>query len=411
MKTLRIVGKLMAGLLIFLAVCLAAGYVAARILLAPQPGEWSVPLRWGPMRLEAGVPTLVRLVSSPWVTPFLDGRTVKSRVGPVHISWQENGRTLGLRCAPCALHAPGLGSEPLAFEEVLFTLQRQGDQLNGQLSSGKVRASWRGGLQKDGMRVRLQLPMTPIADVYALFRTTIPELALAHIEGEFGLNATLNLPSKQFNMTPQIEAFQVSGLGTEGLTSSRSSCSKVVSRLTPDSWLTHAVVAAEDQRPDEPSANNPRQLSPPPEQGGHGGSTLSQQLAKLLVTGNPNSAVRKLRELLYAVEMEHTLGKPRILELYLMHAPWGVGVCGAEAAAKRYFGRRADMLTPSQAAWLAAMLHNPKLEAEHWSSTGQINVARTQWVLQGMHTLPTKQRLRLIDEVVKAKWKMPAPKS
>ena len=54
-----------------------------------------------------------------------------------------------------------------------------------------------------------------------------------------------------------------------------------------------------------------------------GASTLSQQVAKLLVTGGERSPVRKLRELLYAVEMEQTLGKARILRLYLDNAPWG----------------------------------------------------------------------------------------
>ena len=56
--------------------------------------------------------------------------------------------------------------------------------------------------------------------------------------------------------------------------------------------------------------------------------------------------MRKLRELLYAVEMERTLGKPRILRLYLDNAPWGPRLCGAEAAAAHYFGVRAHELTP-----------------------------------------------------------------
>jgi monofunctional biosynthetic peptidoglycan transglycosylase len=103
-------------------------------------------------------------------------------------------------------------------------------------------------------------------------------------------------------------------------------------------------------------------------------------VAKLLVTGAVRSPVRKLRELLFAVEMEQTLGKARILHLYLDHAPWGATVCGAQAAAHTYFGKRADQLTAAQAVWLAAMLHNPAMEARQWRSTGQINQARAQWV-------------------------------
>ena len=126
---------------------------------------------------------------------------------------------------------------------------------------------------------------------------------------------------------------------------------------------------------------------------------MSQQLAKLLITGDERSPVRKLRELLYAVEMEQTLGKNRILRLYLATAPWGAGLCGAEAAAKHYLGRSAHQLNPTQAAWRAAMLHNPSLEAKRWADTGHINVARTQWVLLGMRPIPRSQRIKLAQEV------------
>jgi hypothetical protein len=453
LKLLRLVAKGTTVLLILAAACAAALYLAARILLAPQSGEWAVPLRVGPLPLEAAVPTLVRLATAPLLAPVLDGRTLASDAGPLHLSWQESGRTLALRCAPCALNAPGLGSEPLVLDHVVFTLQRQGEQLSGQLSSGSVIANWSGSLQKDGLRVRLQLTMTPIADIYALFGASIPELAKARIDGRFGLSATLSLPGNHFSATPEIEGFQVGGLDSEALISARPSCSSAVSRLTPESWLSQAVHAAQDQRPDDqtpdnsagvgavpppgqrtPSPGQPGQSgqlsqpgqesddsqdtapteqaekSPPEPPSGRGSSTLSQQLARLLVGGDVRSPARKLRELLYAVEMERIFGKPRILEIYLAQAPWGSGVCGAEAASRRYFGVRADVLTPQQAAWLAAMLHDPELEAGRWASTGQINVALTQWVLQGMQTLPPRQRLRMVQEMAKVKWKVPTPK-
>lgn len=457
---LRLAAKGTTVLLILAAACAAALYLAARILLAPQSGEWAVPLRVGPLPLEAAVPTLVRLATAPLLAPVLDGRTLASDAGPLHLSWRESGRTLALRCAPCALSVPGLGSEPLVLDHVLFTLQRQGEQLSGQLSSGSVIANWSGTLQKDGLRVRLQLTMTPIANIYALFGASIPELATARIDGRFGLSATLGLPGNHFSVTPEIEGFQVSGLGSETLISARPACSSAVSRLTPESWLSQAVHAAQDQRPDEQTPENSAgvgaapppgqrakkqsaaqsqsaqpappshsgqsgqesddshdtapteqaEKSPPEPPSGRGSSTLSQQLARLLVGGDVRSPARKLRELLYAVEMERIFGKPRILEIYLAQAPWGLGVCGAEAASRRYFGVRADVLTPQQAAWLAAMLHDPELEAGRWASTGQINVALTQWVLQGMHTLPPRQRQRLIQDVAKVKWKVPTPK-
>lgn len=416
MKPLSPRAKAASGWLILAAACLLIPYLTLRALLAPLPGEWAVPLQLGPVPLEAGASTLIRLATAPWLAPLLDGRTLDTRAGPVHLSWQDSSRTLAARCAPCALKLPEQNSEPLPFDEVLLTLQRQGEQLSGTLSSGKLRATWRSALEKDGLRLRLKLPMTPIADVYVLFRASIPELAKARIEGRFGLSATLSLPESEFSLDPEIEGFQVSGLDTEALANTPSRCSKTVSRLTPASWLAHAVMAAEDQRPDpysgdapaEPDATPaPGQSSPPQDEAEHKGSTLSQQLAGLLVTGQARSPAHKLRELLYAVEMERTLGKPLILQLYLIHAPWGPGVCGAEAASRRYFGVRADVLTPLQAAWLAAMLHNPALEVERWSRTGQINLARTQWVLQGMQALPPNQRLQLRKQLRKLKWKAP----
>jgi hypothetical protein len=311
-----------------------------------------------------------------------------------------------------------LGSEPVEVDELRLTVQRHGERLNGEVSSGKVKAIWHGDLSKGGLRLRLQLPMTPMADAYALFGASIPEVARARIEGRLALTATLALPGGEFSMTPQIEAFQVSGLGTEALVNARSACSEVTSRLSPESWLARAVIAAEDQRFYEHGGYDLAELgaalaqnqdSRPEGRAGRGASTLTQQLAKLLVTGDERSPARKLRELLYAVEMEQTLGKNRILRLYLAHAPWGNGICGAEAASRRYFGRPAHALNPSQAAWLAAMLHNPALEAERWAATGQINVARTQWVLTGMRALPHQQRQRLAEAAGKLAW--PAPPS
>jgi membrane peptidoglycan carboxypeptidase len=127
-------------------------------------------------------------------------------------------------------------------------------------------------------------------------------------------------------------------------------------------------------------------------------------VAKLLVAGGERSPVRKLRELLYAVEMEQTLGKARILRLYLDHAPWGATVCGAQAAAHTYFGKRADQLTAAQAVWLAAMLHNPVVEARNWKVTGQINQARAQWVAANLRPMRKARRAQLLDAIAEVRW-------
>ena len=91
-----------------------------------------------------------------------------------------------------------------------------------------------------------------------------------------------------------------------------------------------------------------------------GGSTITQQLAKNLFLSPARSYVRKAEEAVITVMLEALLTKRRILELYLNVIEWGNGVFGAEAAARRYFGRAPPQLSAEQAARLAAMAPNPR---------------------------------------------------
>ena len=91
-----------------------------------------------------------------------------------------------------------------------------------------------------------------------------------------------------------------------------------------------------------------------------GGSTISQQLAKNLFLSGSRSWLRKGQEAIITWMLESTLTKRRILELYLNVAEWGIGVFGAEAAARHYFGVPASQLSAQQAAWLAAILPAPQ---------------------------------------------------
>jgi monofunctional glycosyltransferase len=91
-----------------------------------------------------------------------------------------------------------------------------------------------------------------------------------------------------------------------------------------------------------------------------GGSTITMQLAKNLFLSESKSYLRKAEELFIAYMLEAVLDKERILELYLNVAEWGVGVFGAEAAARHHFGVSASQLSPGQAARLASMLPNPR---------------------------------------------------
>jgi monofunctional biosynthetic peptidoglycan transglycosylase len=93
--------------------------------------------------------------------------------------------------------------------------------------------------------------------------------------------------------------------------------------------------------------------------GMRGASTITQQLAKNLYLSPSRSPLRKLKEAVTAYRLEHTLGKRRILELYLNVAELGPGIWGVEAASRKYYHRPARRLTESQAAALAATLPFP----------------------------------------------------
>src|SRR5215211_5250370 len=91
-----------------------------------------------------------------------------------------------------------------------------------------------------------------------------------------------------------------------------------------------------------------------------GGSTISQQLAKNLYLSSQRSFLRKGQEAALTVMLERVLTKRRILEIYLNVIEWGDGIYGAEAASQRYFRKPASALTTTEAAFLSAMIPNPR---------------------------------------------------
>jgi monofunctional biosynthetic peptidoglycan transglycosylase len=91
-----------------------------------------------------------------------------------------------------------------------------------------------------------------------------------------------------------------------------------------------------------------------------GGSTITQQLAKNLYLSSQRSFIRKGQEAVVTLMLELMLTKRRILEIYLNVIEWGDGIYGAEAAAQNYFHKPASALTFNEAAFLSAMIPNPR---------------------------------------------------
>jgi monofunctional glycosyltransferase len=91
-----------------------------------------------------------------------------------------------------------------------------------------------------------------------------------------------------------------------------------------------------------------------------GGSTITQQLAKNLFFSGQRTWWRKAQEAVITIMLEAMMSKRRIFEIYLNVIEWGEGVFGAAAAARYHFGTSAAVLSPSQAARLAAMVPSPR---------------------------------------------------
>jgi penicillin-binding protein 1A len=123
---------------------------------------------------------------------------------------------------------------------------------------------------------------------------------------------------------------------------------------------------------------------------GNGGSTITQQVAKLLCLGvaydptqwdseaayekdcRGGGMWRKIKEVPFALAMEAKYSKEEILTIYLNRAYLGAGARGFEAAAQRYFGKSANEVSAAEAAMLAGLLKAPST----YAPTGNMDRAR-----------------------------------
>ncbi len=113
-----------------------------------------------------------------------------------------------------------------------------------------------------------------------------------------------------------------------------------------------------------------------------GGSTITQQLAKILLLGDEYSVTRKLKEMILASRIEDVLSKEEILELYLNEIPLGRRSFGVQAAARAYFDKDVGELDLHEVAFLAILPKAP----ERYGRAGQEQaaLARRDFVLDQM---------------------------
>jgi penicillin-binding protein 1C len=179
------------------------------------------------------------------------------------------------------------------------------------------------------------------------------------------------LPSGLLDESPRPSTIVVDRNGVP-LQEALSSDQTRVVRLTADGLppsLVAATLAAEDRRFHHHVGVDPaaivRALKTNLVEGRvvEGGSTISQQVSKLLLNrlepGRTRGVAAKIREAVIALRLEHRYTKPELLALYLNVAPYGNQYVGAERASRGYFGVPSSQLTPAQAAFLAGLPQRP----------------------------------------------------
>lgn len=160
----------------------------------------------------------------------------------------------------------------------------------------------------------------------------------------------------------------------------------VVTTETVSPYLSNAIIATEDKRFYRHFGVSPRGVASAVRinlsegrgpLSGHGGSTITQQTAKLLCLGEPYDPTsgqtetqyesycrqgtlwRKVKEAIYAMALEAKFSKDEILTIYMNRTFLGAGARGFEAASQRYFGKSSAQVTVAESAMLAGLLVAP----------------------------------------------------
>lgn len=136
----------------------------------------------------------------------------------------------------------------------------------------------------------------------------------------------------------------------------------------------------------------------------HGGSTITQQLAKNLFLSSERSLKRKVQEALLAIWLEKKFTKKQILTLYMNRVYFGAGTYGVDAASRIYFGLSARKVGLYESALIAGLLKAPSRYNPTSSASKAEN--RTNLVLQAM----VDARFITSEEAAKAKKNRPSLK-
>jgi len=113
-----------------------------------------------------------------------------------------------------------------------------------------------------------------------------------------------------------------------------------------------------------------------------GGSTITQQLAKLRGVGNQQSLERKIEELLLSIKIEQKYNKDEILNMYLRAASYGSSIVGLKTASIFYFGKEPKNLTLAEAVALASVVNDPSYTSPTVPISNDVEAARAKLKLR-----------------------------
>lgn len=116
-----------------------------------------------------------------------------------------------------------------------------------------------------------------------------------------------------------------------------------------------------------------------------GGSTITQQLARNLFLTRRKTLVRKLAEVILALQIEKKFTKPEILEFYLNQIYFGHNAYGVESACQIYFNKHADEINLAEATLLAGIIKGPEIFSPY--KNPHLSIMRQKIVLHKLYTL------------------------
>jgi len=322
-----------------------------------------------------------------------DGQLVRSRGGLVHV--RLKGRARGVALASLSADGPPCPSNPFGAPanieaETLASVDPAAGRVDisylkvrtrGIEASAQVAVT--GGTADPHITLDLDVPRMDLAEVLATAGLDLParDLGVAaflwHVNGRL-LDPESLAVSQRFRFSPPtqpvptilrlkgdfVHRVEVAPGATKRIVVSRESADFVPLADVPPLFLK-ALLLAEDtdfyghhgvdlrEMPLALATNFVRGASV------RGASTIPQQLAKNLFLTRRKTVSRKVEEAALALLLDSTLGKSRMLEIYLNVIEWGPGIYGLAPAARHYFGREPSQLTPRQIAFLVVLIPGP----------------------------------------------------